>query len=48
MAGLFVMMVLVDNFDLKTDQNPVYRLADEGGARRYMVRDLVASLGRTR
>ena len=50
MAGLFVLMVLVNNWDLSTVQNAVYAVGgDDGGSRvRYMVRDLGASLGRTR
>lgn len=48
LAGLFVMMVMVNNWDLKTAQNPVYELTDGGKHRtQYMVRDLGASLGKT-
>jgi hypothetical protein len=50
LRGLFVLMVMVNNWDLKTQQNPLYEVT-EGGApavRRYLVRDLGASLGRTR
>lgn len=48
--GLFVMMVMVNNWDLKTTQNPLYDVDGEGAVpdRRYVVRDLGASLGGTR
>jgi len=43
--GLRVMMALINNWDLKADNNSVY---DQGGAgQRYLVSDLGASLGRT-
>ena len=43
--GLRVMMALINNWDLKADNNSVY---DEGGAGRcYVVSDLGGSLGRT-
>lgn len=50
LRGLFVLMVMVNNWDLKTQQNPLYEVTDGGAApvRRYAVRDLGASLGRTR
>ena len=50
LRGLFVLMVMVNNWDLKTQQNPLYELTGEGAAplRRYAVRDLGASLGSTR
>jgi hypothetical protein len=49
MAGLFVFMVMVNNWDLKTEQNVVYNVkSDAPGPRRwYTVRDLGASFGRT-
>lgn len=50
LRGLFVLMVMVNNWDLKTQQNKLYELT-EGSAtplRRYAVRDLGASLGSTR
>jgi hypothetical protein len=49
-SGLFVLMVLVNNWDLKTSQNRIYSISgeDEGPRRRYVVRDLGASLGSTR
>lgn len=50
LRGLFVLMVIVNNWDLKTQQNPLYELttAGAGPLRRYAVRDLGASLGGTR
>jgi hypothetical protein len=50
LRGLFVLMVMVNNWDLKTQQNPLYELTDGDAApvRRYAVRDLGASLGSTR
>ena len=50
LRGLFVLMVMVNNWDLKTQQNPLYELTggSEGPLRRYAVRDLGASLGGTR
>lgn len=50
LRGLFVLMVMVNNWDLKTQQNPLYELTGGGAEplRRYMVRDLGASLGNTR
>jgi hypothetical protein len=51
LRGLFVFMVMVNNWDLKTQQNPLYELTDGSGAvplHRYVVRDLGASLGNTR
>ena len=50
LRGLFVLMVMVNNWDLKTRQNHVYELTGgrAGPVRRYAVRDLGASLGSTR
>lgn len=50
LRGLFVLMVMVNNWDLKTQQNPLYELSrgSAGPLRRYAVRDLGASLGGTR
>jgi hypothetical protein len=50
LRGLFVLMVMVNNWDLKTQQNPLYELTDGRAEprRRYVVRDLGASLGNTR
>jgi hypothetical protein len=47
--GLFVLMVMVNNWDLKTDQNGIYRTRANGDDRRtlYVVKDLGASLGKT-
>jgi hypothetical protein len=42
--GLRVMMALINNWDLKDDNNEVY---DEGGQRYYIVKDLGASFGTT-
>jgi hypothetical protein len=43
-------MVMVNNWDLKTQQNPLYEVTGggDGPVRRYAVRDLGASLGGTR
>lgn len=48
-AGLFVLMVLVNNWDLKSPQNAVYEVEHEGEApaARYVIKDLGASLGKT-
>ena len=43
--GLRVMMALINNWDLKADNNSVYDQGDAG--QRYFVSDLGASLGRT-
>lgn len=44
LRGLFVLMVMVNNWDLKTQQNPLYELTDGSAEplRRYVVRDLGA------
>jgi hypothetical protein len=48
LAGLFVMMVMVNNWDLKTVQNPVFEVTNGDGTHmEYMVRDLGGSLGKT-
>ena len=48
--GLFVLMVMVNNWDLKTSQNAIYRIQSSGDDPRnlYVVKDLGASLGKTR
>src|SRR5215210_7459444 len=46
-AGLFVLMVMVNNWDLKTAQNALYESADGTATPRYVVRDLGAGFGRT-
>ena len=48
-AGLFVFMVMVNNWDLKGTNNVVYQVQSEGdGARtKYVVKDLGASFGKT-
>ncbi len=49
LAGLFVYQVMVNNWDVKSQQNAVYRFKDDdkGPREQYMVKDLGASLGRT-
>lgn len=48
LAGLFVLMVMVNNWDLKPAQNPIYRTEDgDNPGTYYVVRDLGASLGKT-
>jgi hypothetical protein len=49
LAGLFVLMVMFNNWDLKAAQNAIYQVGpdDEDAPQRFMVRDLGASLGRT-
>lgn len=42
--GLRVMMCLIDNWDLKNDNNSIFRV---GAEREYMVTDLGASFGKT-
>jgi hypothetical protein len=48
--GLFVLMVMVNNWDLKTSQNSIYRVQPDGDDPRnlYVIKDLGASLGKTR
>jgi hypothetical protein len=47
--GLFVFMVMVNNWDLKPSQNAIYRVQRQGDDPRnlYVVKDLGASLGKT-
>ena len=49
LTGLFVLMVMFNNWDLKSAQNAIYRIGpdDEDAPQRFMVRDLGASLGKT-
>jgi hypothetical protein len=49
LAGLFVLMVMVNNWDLKSAQNALYEVKENGEAARtwYVVRDLGASLGQS-
>jgi hypothetical protein len=51
LAGLFVYQVMVNNWDVKSQQNALYRLKDDDDKKnpreQYMVKDLGASLGRT-
>src|SRR5262245_2875827 len=48
--GLFVVNVLLDNWDLDSGQNRIYRMDDDepGPRRRYVVQDLGAALGKPR
>lgn len=48
-AGLFVLMTVLNNWDIKTQQNEVYRTLTEGGGpqHQYVVKDLGASFGKT-
>lgn len=48
--GLFVLMVIMNNWDVKTSQNAIYEFETEreGAHRWYVVKDLGASLGKTR
>jgi hypothetical protein len=47
-AGLFVMMVIVNNWDLKSAQNPIMETkSGDSTIRSYMVRDLGASFGKS-
>jgi hypothetical protein len=48
-AGLFTLMVMVNNWDVKSQQNAIYRMKDDDAVPReqYMVKDLGASLGRS-
>ena len=49
LRGLFVLMVMLNNWDLKTSQNVVYEVRRDGRTmRQYVVQDLGAALGRTR
>jgi hypothetical protein len=47
--GLFVLMVMVNNWDLKTTNNVVYQVQADGNGTRsmYVVKDLGGSLGKT-
>lgn len=49
LTGLFVLMVMFNNWDLKSAQNAIYQIGpdDEDAPQRFMVRDLGASLGKT-
>jgi hypothetical protein len=47
-AGLFVLMTVVNNWDIKSQQNTVYAITGKGAPQyRYVVKDLGASLGKT-
>jgi hypothetical protein len=50
LAGLFVYQVMVNNWDVKSQQNALYEMKDKdspGPREQYVVKDLGASLGRT-
>jgi hypothetical protein len=49
LAGLFTLMVIVNNWDLKTSQNAIYQFTADGVSPRrwFAVKDLGASLGKT-
>lgn len=49
LAGLWVFMVMTNNWDIKPQQNALYRTGKDapGPREQYMVKDLGASLGRT-
>src|SRR5438045_790246 len=50
LAGLFVFQVMVNNWDVKSQQNALYEMKDKdapGPREQYMVKDLGAALGRT-
>ena len=50
-AGLYVLMVMVNNWDVKSQQNALYeykaKAEHDGPRQQYMVKDLGASLGRS-
>lgn len=49
-AGLYVLLVMVNNWDLKSQQNAVYEAEQAGSGTpryRYVIKDLGASLGKT-
>lgn len=47
--GLFALMIIFNNWDLKAEQNSIYRVGNDSvtARRRYVVRDLGASLGKS-
>ena len=49
LAGLFVFSVMVNSWDIKSQQNAIYRFKENapGPREQYIVKDLGASLGRT-
>lgn len=49
MAGLFVVMVMVNNWDIKTANNAIYRVhpGDSTSPKQYVVKDLGGGLGKT-
>jgi hypothetical protein len=48
-AGLFALMIIFNNWDLKADQNAIYEVGKDSttARRRYVVKDLGASLGQS-
>ena len=48
-AGLFVLMAVINNWDIETPQNAVYRTSAKGASPeyQYVIKDLGASLGKT-
>ena len=48
-AGLFVLMAVINNWDIKTPQNAVYRTSAKGASPeyQYVIKDLGASFGKT-
>jgi hypothetical protein len=48
LRGLIAVNLLLANWDLKTSNNRVYRMRGTNGARRFVVQDLGASLGKFR
>ncbi len=49
LAGLFALMIIFNNWDLKDDQNAIYRVGHDSATARhqYLVRDLGAGLGKS-
>ncbi len=48
-AGLFVLMTVLNNWDIKTQQNAIYRTSGKGSTAeyQYVIKDLGASFGKT-
>jgi hypothetical protein len=49
LAGLAVLMVMMNNWDIKTEQNSLYEVTQDNGdtSYRYMVRDVGAAMGKS-
>jgi hypothetical protein len=45
--GLIVMQILINNWDLKTSNNELYKIAKGSPERRYVVKDIGQSFGRS-